>query len=133
MKARFPGFKHCMGMMRKRDPQKQEDGFRWLLTHAGEHVHQLIEEFGKEENPDLQCWLLELIVAARSPDAFDFLAGQLRSDAGRFRMWAMRGLKNLGTKEARTLLWQARSFTLPSPADTEAFRSDLDTVLNEQD
>jgi len=133
MKARFPGFKKCMAMMRKRDPQTQEDGFHWLLPHAGEHVHELIEEFGKEENHGLRCWLLELIGSAKSPDAFEFLAGQLRSADERFRFWAIWRLKNLGTKEARTLLWQARSFTLASPEETEAFRSDLDTILNKQD
>jgi chemotaxis regulatin CheY-phosphate phosphatase CheZ len=42
-------------------------------------------------------------------------------------------LKRLGTKEARTLLWQARSFTLASPEETQAFRSDLNEVRNRQD
>lgn len=133
MKARFPGFKKCMAMMRKRDPQPQEDEFHRLLPHAGEHVHELIEEFGKEEDHGLRCWLLELIGSAKSPDAFEFLAGELRSADQRFRFWAIWGLKNLGTKEARTILWQARSFTLASTEKTEAFRSDLDTVLNKQD
>jgi hypothetical protein len=129
MKARFPGFAKCMALMRKRDPQAQEDGFHWLLPHAGEYVPELIEAFGQEADQGLRCWLLELIGAARSPDAFDFLAGQLRSTDPRFRAWAIRGLRALGTKEARTLLWQARSFTFGSAAETEAFRSDLDAVL----
>ncbi len=133
MKARFPGFKKCMAMMRKRDPQTQEDGFHWLLAHAGEHVHELIEQFGQEKDHGLRCWLLELIGSAKLPDAFEFLSGQLRNADERFRFRAIKGLKNLGTKEARTLLWQARSFTLASPEETEAFRSYLDTVLNKQD
>ena len=126
MKARFPGFKKCMAMMRKRDPQTQEDGFHLLLPHAGAHVQELIEEFSKEKAHGLRCWLLELIGSAKSADAFEFLAGQLRSADERFRFWAIRGLKNLGTKDARTLLWQARSFTFASPAETEAFRTELD-------
>ena len=133
MKARFPGFKKCMVMMRKHDPQTQEDGFQLLLPHAGEHVRDLIEEFSKEDSHGLRCWLLELIGSAKSPDAFQFLAGQLRCPDDRFRFWAIWGLKNLGSQEARTLLWQARSFTLASPDQTEAFRSDLDTILNKQD
>ena len=133
MRMKFPGFKKCMSMMRKRAPQTQEDGFHWLLPHAGEHVHELIEEFDKEEDHGLRCWLLELIGSAKSPEAFEFLASQLRSDDQHFRLWAIWGLKNLSTKEARTLLWQARSLTLSTQEETEAFRSDLDTVLNNQE
>lgn len=132
MKAKFPGFPKCMEMMRKRDPQTQEDGFHWLEPHAGEYVHELIEEFAKEDDHGLRCWLIELIGSARSPDAFAFLAGQLRSVNERFRFWAISGLKRLGTKEARTLLWQAHSFTLASPEETEAFRRALRPVEAKQ-
>src|SRR5688572_2130171 len=111
MKDKFPGFKKCMAMMRqKRDPQTQEDGFGWLLPHAREYVHELIEEFGPEKDHGLRCWLLELLGSAKSHDSFDFLAGQLRNEDQELRYWAIWGLKNLDTKEARTLLWQARSF-----------------------
>jgi hypothetical protein len=132
MKARFPGFPKYMAMMRRHDPQIQEDGFHWLLPHAGEHVHELIAEFGKEEDFGLQCWLLELIASARSPEAFTFLAGQLRSNDWQFRNRGIQGLKDLGTKEARALLWQARSFPFASPEETKAYRSALDTTLNQQ-
>jgi hypothetical protein len=133
MKEKFPGFKKCMAMMRKHNPETQEDGFFWLEPHACEHIHELIEEFSKEKEHGLRCWLIELIGSAKSPDAFEFLAGVLRRDDERFRFWAIVGLKKLGTKEARTLLWQAHSFTLASPEETEAFRADLDTVLNKYD
>jgi hypothetical protein len=132
MKAKFPGFKKSMAMMRKCDPQTQEDGFHSLLPHAGEYVPELIEEFGKEQDHGLRCWLLELIGAAKSPDAFDFLAGQLRADDWRLRNRAIQGLKDLDTKEARTLLWEARSFTFGSPEETEAFRSDLKAIVSQK-
>jgi hypothetical protein len=127
MKARFPGFKKCIAMMRKRNSQTQEDGFHCLLPRAGEYVHELIEEFGKERDHGLRCWLLELIGSAKSSDAFDFLARQFSNEDQRLRYWAIRGLKDLDTKEARALLWKARSFTFGSREETEAFRSDLDT------
>lgn len=104
MKAKFPGFRKCIAMMRKRDHQTQEDGFHWLLPHAGEYVHELMEEFGKEKDLGLRCWFLELIGSAKSPDSFDFLASQLRAEDQRLRHWATWALKNLGTKEARALL-----------------------------
>ena len=114
MKAKFPGFKKCMAMMRKRNPQTQEDGFHWLLPHAAEYVTELIEEFGKEQDFGLRCWLLELIGAAKSPQAFDFLAGQLRSDDPQLRDRAVQALKDLDTKEARTLLWEFRQPAEPT-------------------
>jgi hypothetical protein len=133
MKNKFPGFKKCLAMMRQRDPQIQEEGFHWLLSHAGDYVPELIEEFGKEKAPGLRCWLLELIGSAKSPAAFDVLKEQLRSQDDRLRYWAIWGLKKLGSKDARTLLWQARSFTFPSREETEAFRVELDTVARIQD
>ena len=128
MKEKFPGFKKSMELMRKHAPHLSEEGFHCLLPHAAEYVHELMDEFGNEKVHGLQCWILELIGEARSPDAFDFLAAQLGSDDERFRYWAMRGLHNLGTKEARTLLREARSWTLATPQETEEFRSELDTV-----
>lgn len=129
MKAKFSGFRKCMEAIRRSDPQAQEDGFHQLLPHAGEHVDELIEEFRNEENLGLRCWLLELIGAAKSPDAFEFLAGQLRSPDQQLRFWAIVGLHKLGTQEASTLLWQARSFTLGSPQETEAFRAELRRIV----
>lgn len=39
----FPGYKKCMEMMNKRDPQICEDGFHFLRHHASEytleHIH----------------------------------------------------------------------------------------------
>jgi HEAT repeats len=125
-KNRFPGFKKCMAMMRKHDSVTQEVGFHYLLARASEHVPELIEEFKKELDPGLKCWLLELIGSAKSPEAFDLFAGHLRSTDESLRRWAIRGLKNLATVEARTLLWKARSFKLDTPADTVSFRNDLD-------
>lgn len=131
MPAKFPGFKKCMAMMRNRDPQIQEDGFGWLSAQGNDYVRELIEEFHREENPGLRRWLLELIAAAGSPETFDLLTHQMRSEDPSLRHWAIRGLRNIDTKEARTLLWQARSFTFGTSEDTAAFRSDLDAVLSE--
>jgi hypothetical protein len=132
MKAKFPGFKKCMVMMRKRNPQTREEGFHELLPHAGVYVHELIEEYGKEKDIGLRCWLLELIASAKSSAAFNVLARELRCRDSSLRYWAIKGLKNLDTKEARTLLWQARSFTLGSPEETEEFRRDLDAMTAKQ-
>jgi hypothetical protein len=121
-----------MEMMRNRDPQMQEEGFHILLPHAGEHIAELIAEFGKEKRHGLQCWILELIGSGKSPEAFDFLTGHLRNEDRSLRYWAIWALKKLDTKDARKLLWEARSFKFASRDETNAFRSDLDAILSKQ-
>jgi hypothetical protein len=127
-KSKFPGFKKCMEMMRKHNPGTREDGFHWLLPHAGEYLQELIEEFKHEDDPGLKCWLLELIGAAKAPEAFGLFVEYLTGEHEDLRVWAARGLKDLDTKEARTLLWQARSYTLGDEEETRRFREMIDRM-----
>lgn len=95
-----------MYLMRKHDPQLQEDGFAMLRPIADGVLPQLIEAFETESDHGLRCWLLELIGDARSESALPLLAEELRNDDESIRDWAERGLVQLDTKEARTILWQ---------------------------
>ncbi|MEV0649848.1 HEAT repeat domain-containing protein [Phytomonospora sp. NPDC050363] len=99
-------FRDAMRLMRKHDPQLAEDGFWALAPVAGEHVAELMEEFAVEKDRGLRCWLLELVEKAKSPDAFEFLAAQLRSGDDRLEFWAVEGLRLLDTKPARRMLWE---------------------------
>jgi hypothetical protein len=94
-------------MMRKHNPQTSEDGFYSLLPHAAEHVDDLMVEFQTEKDYGLRCWFLELVGAARSPKAFDLLCEQLRSADDGLRYWAVQGLQQLNTPEARQVLFDA--------------------------
>jgi hypothetical protein len=105
-RAATGNFGRALRLMRSRDPQKAEDGFGLLRDMAGQHVPELLEEFGRESDLGTRCWLLELIGEARSPAAFDLLAEELLSDDESLCSWAERGLRLLDTKEARLLLWQ---------------------------
>jgi len=81
-----------MRLMRKHDPQLQEDGFHMLRPHAAEHVDELIAEFRAEKKDHgLRCWLVELIGDARSEAARPLLTPA----AGR------RGRVDQGLGEAR--------------------------------
>jgi len=103
-------FDEAMRLMRRHDPDVQEDGFWLLHGHAAEHIDELIAEFGRDENDHgLRCWLLELIGEARSERAFPLLAEQLHNSDESFRTWAVMGLEALGTEPARQALYQARS------------------------
>jgi hypothetical protein len=92
--------------MRKHDPQFQEDGFGMLVPIAADVLPQLIKQFDAESDHGLRCWLLELIGTARSEDALPVLSRELRNEDESIRDWARRGLEQLNTKEARTILWQ---------------------------
>jgi hypothetical protein len=101
-------FREAMRLMRKRNPQTQEDGFHRLLPYASEHVEELIAEFHAERaDQGLRCWLLELVGEARSPAALPFLVAELDEPDERLRQWARRGLERLDTKPAREALWRA--------------------------
>ena len=103
-------FGEAMRLMRSRDPQRREDGYRQLLPHAADHVDQLIEQFEREQDDHgLRCWLLELIGAAQTPATLPVLGAQLNSDDEALRDRAAAGLRKLGTREARTLLWRAKA------------------------
>ena len=104
---KFPGYRACLAMMRKHDPQTSEDGFHFLLPHAAEHVDALMADFQVEKDHGLRCWFLELIGAARSANAFDLLREQLQSSDEALRYWAIHGLQDLDTPEARRVLFDA--------------------------
>lgn len=94
-------------MMRARDPQGREDGFDFLREHADAYVTELIAEFELEQDQGLRCWLLELIAEARSEQALPVLESQLTTDDESLRLWAIRGLEMLDTRQSRAILHRA--------------------------
>jgi hypothetical protein len=105
-KARLPGFAECMQMMRKHDPQVQEEGFNGLRSRAAELVEPLLAEYEHEPDHGIRCWLLELLGDARDPRTLPVFLEAVRSRDESFRSWAVRGLKLLGTPEARKALFE---------------------------
>lgn len=101
-------FEKAMTMMRKADPRSREDGFDFLREHADAYVAELAAEFEREPDQRLRCWLLELLAEARSPEALPVLAARLGDDDESLRLWAVRGLEMLDSREAREALHQAR-------------------------
>ena len=99
-------FAAAMRLMRKHDPQLQEDGFHDLALIAHDHVPELMAEFAAEKDHGLRCWLLELIGMAKSPAAMGLLVEHLDSDDESLRDWAIRGLRLLDTRESRRILWE---------------------------
>jgi hypothetical protein len=106
-KNKFPGFKACIAMLRKRnDPDLNYEGSGWLMSRAEELLPQLIEFYESEEVEGLQGWIMEAIVHAKSPDAFDFLKKCALSGDQSVEWIALWGMEELDTKEARQFLWE---------------------------
>lgn len=104
------GFNVAMRLIKSHDPQQQEDGFDYLRTHAVDYIDELIEQFDQErDDQELRRWLLELIGVAKSPTALPTLTAQLDSPDEALRGWAVAGLSQLNTPEARSVLWRARA------------------------
>jgi HEAT repeat protein len=95
-------------MMRKHDPQVQEDGFGLVKRVAAEYVGELIVAYSDETDRGLRCWLLELLGEARSPEALPVFVEALATPDDPIRHRGEMGLEKLDTKEARTLLWEHR-------------------------
>ena len=126
MTVSFPGFAKCMQLIRKHNPQLQEEGFALLRPHAHEYVDELIEEFGRETDLGLRCWILELLGESKSPRAFPLFIDVLRSNEQNLWSWTIRGLRELNSKQARQALWEARSYTKATDEQTTYFQRLLD-------
>ena len=111
-----------MSLMRSSDPETQEAGFAVLEERAAAELDRLVAENETETDHGLRCWLLELIGDARSERAFPVLESAPRGDDVSLRMWAIHGLRQLDTKGARRLLWEAETFEFTTPTETEDFR-----------
>lgn len=96
-----------MKMIRHNNPAVNEEGFDWLKSRAAEYLPQLISAFWDEDNAVNRGWLMELIGAAKSPDALPFLLERLNDENESIRNWAVWGLQDLDSKESRTVLWRA--------------------------
>ena len=97
-------YARSLRLMRDKDPQFSEDGFHLLTLIAADHIDELIEEY-RRDGPH-RYWLLELIAGAGSPRAFDVLAEALDHEEESYHSRAEGGLRALGTKEARRLLFE---------------------------
>lgn len=107
---RFAG---ALRLMRGDDLRRREDGFDFLREHADSYVDELIAEFTvverEQDNIGLRRWLLELIAEARAPQALPVLVSQLRAEDESLRLWAVRGIEMLDTREAQRELERARA------------------------
>ena len=91
--------------MRKHEPHLREEGFHLLLPHASDFVDELIIEFEKDTDHGLRCWLLELLGTTKDIRILPILVKQSQGSDEFLREWAVRGLKEMDSRESRTALF----------------------------
>jgi hypothetical protein len=112
-------FKEAMALMKKQNPQLQEEGFHLLQPVAAEHLEDLIAAFQSEQDHGLRCWMLELIGAARASAALPLLAKELESPHEDLRASAIWGLRQLDTPDARRQLFASGAKHGERPSNKE--------------
>jgi hypothetical protein len=116
-------------MMRQHDAAIQEDGYHYLLPHAREYIAELTAAFHAETDQGLRGWLFELLSEARSPELLPLFATALRGDDWTLWERALRALKKLDTREARRLIFDARSYDFPTEEQTCLFRDAYERAI----
>lgn len=105
-----------MQLMRRHDPQAEEEGFHLLLPYAAEHIDELIAEFFQEgHDHGVRFWLLELIGQGRSPKALSVLTEQIYAPGARTAFAAANGHQLLLGLSTLTLLPELPELPEPPP------------------
>jgi hypothetical protein len=131
----FPGFKACVSMMRKHQPEIHEAGYFLLLPRVNEHLDELVAEYKCEivsrnrRGREIEYWLLELTSTSGAPSIIDFLAEQLRSPRSGIRELARQGLIQIFTEEAYEALKSALTYEFPTEQETMDFRAEIREYL----
>jgi hypothetical protein len=126
---RFPGLNRLVDFIRHAQGTYLDMAMADLAEHADLHLSALIAAFEEERDPWIRALLLSVIADAPRPAALDVFQRHLIVDDEHLRYWALVGLHNLATPEARRALWDARSSTLATPEQTESFRQQLADVM----
>lgn len=105
----FPGVAKCVELLRQTNVQGE-----WidiicfeLQDHATEDPAELIEAIRAPENKGVRLILLGVLENAAVPEAIPLFSDVLQSGDESERDYAIRGLEEIDTKEARTVLWRA--------------------------
>src|SRR5262245_6016074 len=106
---RFPGVAECVRLI-------NEHKARGVITdiivfelaeHAASCLPDLIQAFRDNPSGDVRMFVLMALEIARVPESVEFFGEVLRDGDPRYQPYALRALKDIDTRESRTLLWQA--------------------------
>jgi len=127
---KFPGVSACVELLRRHNVKGEylDDVMGDLQEHASTNIEDLLAAFRAETDSRVRTLLLSVIAETRSPAALPIFAEILLGDDEELQVWAARGLHVLNTKDARKLLWEARSRRLATREATQRFQLMLEEV-----
>lgn len=128
----FPGLTRGFHLLRHSKGAYWEAVFGDFRTHAPELLDELIRAAQDESQADIRWMLLEIIGSTASPKALSLFATYLLDQDEKVRRWSAYGLRELNTREARKVLWEARSYTFIDAQETADFQQMLDTIINQR-
>ncbi len=106
----YPGLQTCLTLLRTRKAKRLWiDLICWeMWDHVADDVQETVAAFHDEPDEWVRIFLLGAVAEARCPGFIPLLQENLSSENESLSFWAEAGLKNMDTKEARTVLWQFR-------------------------
>jgi HEAT repeat protein len=86
------------------------DAVCWdLREHACENIDDLVAAFRAQTDRRVRSLVMAAIAESRSQKAFSLFIEILTGPDEELRPWAVRGLYQLNTREAKRILWQAEA------------------------
>lgn len=106
---KFPGVPKCIDLLGHRNTKGSLIDILCaeLGENAGAHAEELIAAVRATNDDRLRGLLLSVLCEARLFEAFPVFVEHLSSVDELVKYWAIWGLRNLGTREARQALWDA--------------------------
>jgi len=104
---KYPGLRTCLTLLRNRNANAVWiDLICWeMWDHVADDVEETVAAFHDEPDEWVRILLLCAVAEACCPEFMPLLQENLASQQESLSFWAEAGLKNIDTKEARTVLW----------------------------
>ncbi|QDT25360.1 HEAT repeat domain-containing protein [Gimesia panareensis] len=96
-------FAKFVQQLRSQDSQTYEDGYQSISGRVDEVLAPLIQLAESESPGQMRGRFVELIGQSETPEAIEFLAGELQSPSKKVRMWAYSGLADSESSVANAI------------------------------
>jgi HEAT repeat protein len=126
----FPGIAACRDMLHRNNIQGAylDAIIADLEHHVADQYDELIQAIEQEQDARVRRILFAALVHQPSDDAITLCRHFLTGPDEHLRTYAAQGLARLNTKQARQILWQARSHQFADYTETERFRKLLNDL-----
>lgn len=106
---RFPGVAYCIEFLKRPSTSGElvDVVCGELESHAADHVSELLAAVDEAANSSLRLLLLRALENAALESTLSFWSELLRGEIPVERLYAIRALQRINSKESRRVLWEA--------------------------